>query len=195
MECTPTRASRRRAPLSLRHGAVDVRKSSGRLELRSRQRREEIAPLALDAVPVLRDEARAERRETGEPSRRVAGSGERDPDKHVRILLRDARVAPFGVRGATGREPARGAERNAHADEREERPDEGVDRDPVPAGASWYAPSAAIPPSASGPEPAEAERERRRAGLRGRAEPPGALFITVDAGVTECAAGWLVAAQ
>jgi hypothetical protein len=71
-----------------------------------RQRCEQRAPLPLDAVPVLRDQAREERREAGEPGRRVADDGERDPEKDVRILLRDARIASLGLGGAARREPA-----------------------------------------------------------------------------------------
>ena len=90
---------------------------SGRPQHRLRQRRQQIGPLTLDAMPVLRDEARKERGEAREPRRRVASGGERHPEEHIRVLLRDARVAPLGLAGAAAdapRDAGRRARRTSH---------------------------------------------------------------------------------
>ena len=113
------RAVRVKAPTA---PATGVPEASGRLQRRLRQRRERLAPLALDPVPVLRDEARRKAARPAKPAAARRWPRAR-PRGRRRILLRDARVAALGRAGAAGREPARHAERRSHADKGQERPD------------------------------------------------------------------------
>ena len=150
--------------------AAGVPKASGRRRNRLRQRCEQIAPLALDAVPVLRDEAREEGGEAAKAGRGVAGGGERNPEEDVRILLCDARVAALDERHTARREPAVHAEHDAHTDERQERPDERVDRNPGAERRELVRAERGHAGERERAEPAEAQRKRRRAGLRRRAD-------------------------